>query len=91
MLGGLNFKSTAELGVPKNIIEQVRRKFGESSEKIIKIILADKNISAQEIAKQMNLSSRAIEKHIANLKKYGILKRIGPDKGGYWEVINENG
>jgi ATP-dependent DNA helicase RecG len=79
--------------VTENIIEQVRRKFGEkfgeSSEKILKIILADKKISAQEIAKQMNISSRAVEKHIANLKKYGILKRIGPDKGGYWEVIKK--
>lgn len=74
-------------------LEQVRRrfgeKFGESSEKILGVILMDKKISAQEIAKNIGISSRAVEKQIAKLKKYGILKRIGPDKGGHWEIITK--
>ncbi len=43
-------------------------------------------ITAKQLAKIMSISSRSIEKHIANLKKQGSLKRIGPDKGGYWEI-----
>ena len=31
-------------------------------------------------------SRNAIQKHIANLKSAGRLRRIGPDKGGHWEV-----
>lgn len=84
LLEGLTEKVGDRVG--ENIAERVRRKFGESSEKIIEIILINKNISAQEIAKQMNISSRAVEKQIAKLKKCGILKRVGADKGGYWEV-----
>ena len=25
--------------------------------------------------------------HIKRLKSMGLLKRIGPDKGGYWQVL----
>jgi len=49
--------------------------------------LKDKNISAQEIAKYMNISSRAVEKQNAKLKKYGILERIGPGKAGHWKIL----
>jgi len=96
----ITFPTTRETGklvekvpgkVTEKVIDQVWRKFGdkfgESSEKILEIILANKNVSAQEIAKQMGISSRAVEKQIAKLKKYGVLKRIGPARGGHWEVM----
>ena len=28
-----------------------------------------------------------IQYHIKRLKSMGLLKRIGPDKGGYWQVL----
>jgi len=40
------------------------------------------------LAQTIGISPRAVEKHLANLKQKGILKRIGPAKGGYW-VIEE--
>ncbi len=40
-----------------------------------------------EIASKLNKTTRAIEMAIAKLKKEGKLERIGPDKGGYWKVI----
>ena len=78
-----------------DLYELIRSKFGEgsekSSEKIIFLIRWDHSISAREIAKIIGISRRAVEKHIANLKKVGKLKRIGPAKGGYWEMVeNDN-
>jgi ATP-dependent DNA helicase RecG len=46
-------------------------------------------ISIPEIAQQIGKTTRAIEKQIAKLKLDGSIKRIGPDKGGRWEVIEE--
>ncbi|MEW5816335.1 MAG: ATP-binding protein [Spirochaetota bacterium] len=89
---GMSTKKTTVRN-PKNVIQIVRSKFGEkfgvSSEKILRIILQNKDISAQAIAEQIKLSSRAVEKQISNLKKLGILKRVGPDKGGYWQIIDK--
>ena len=59
----------------------------KSSEKIFDTIKNNPKISARELSIIMNISTRAVEKHLAQLKKVGILKRIGPAKGGHWEVI----
>ncbi|MFH1729780.1 MAG: RNA-binding domain-containing protein [Pseudomonadota bacterium] len=59
----------------------------KSSVKILNLIKKDAYITIPEIAKTLNLTTRAIEKQIANLKKTGKIKRIGPDKGGYWEEL----
>ena len=60
----------------------------KSSEIILQIIAEDKNITTAEIAEIVSLSSRAVEKHISKLKETGILKRVGADKGGHWEIVN---
>jgi ATP-dependent DNA helicase RecG len=60
----------------------------KSSEKILRIISQNRSISVNELAEITGISTRAVEKHIANLKEKELLKRIGPDKGGHWEVID---
>ena len=61
----------------------------KSSEKILGIIRNKSEISAQEIASIIAISPRAVEKNIAKLKQKGKLKRVGSDKGGYWEVYSK--
>jgi len=34
-------------------------------------------------------ASSAIQKHIERLKDAQRLRRVGPDKGGHWEVIEK--
>jgi ATP-dependent DNA helicase RecG len=51
-------------------------------------IASNQFIKSHEIAEKTKLSQSTIEKIVAKLKKAGILKRIGPDKGGYWKIIN---
>ncbi len=59
----------------------------KSSEKILNLIKSDPHVSARSIAEQLGLTSRAVEKQIAQLKALGRLQRIGPAKGGHWEVL----
>ncbi|OIO21094.1 hypothetical protein AUJ17_03820 [Candidatus Micrarchaeota archaeon CG1_02_47_40] len=61
----------------------------KSSEKILAIIRQNSGASAEEIAKNLGISSRAVEKNIAKLKEKGLLRRVGPDKGGRWEAAKE--
>ncbi|GEP97994.1 ATP-dependent DNA helicase RecG [Chitinophaga cymbidii] len=78
-----------ESGWPQ-VRRKVRRKFGEkfgeSSEKILLVIFRSNGLSASAIGKEVGISSRAVEKQLARLKDLGIIKRVGPDKGGYWEI-----
>jgi ATP-dependent DNA helicase RecG len=61
---------------------------GKSSEKILEFLKQEPNLSAKALAEKMNITSRAVEKQIALLKKTGKLHRIGPSKGGYWTTPN---
>lgn len=63
----------------------------ESQKKILKLAKENPYISIAELSKKIGISTTAIDKNIAKLKEKGILKRIGPDKGGYWEIKKEDG
>ena len=58
----------------------------KSSEKIIELIKNDPNISAAAIAEQIGVSSRAVEKQLKKLRDENLIRRVGPDKGGHWEI-----
>jgi predicted HTH transcriptional regulator len=45
-------------------------------------------ITIPEIAMRIGIGERAVKKNIANLQASGRLKRVGPDKGGHWEVAD---
>ena len=60
-----------------------------SSERILALIKENPIISAQQIAQALSFNARTVEKHLSSLKNKGILKRIGPDFGGRWEVLGE--
>jgi ATP-dependent DNA helicase RecG len=59
----------------------------KTSEKILRLITENKNITIAELAKTAGVAPRSIERNIQNLQKQGLLRRIGPDKGGHWEVV----
>jgi len=75
-----------------------RRNVGEMSEKnvgeelterqkiILKYIEKNNVISAKEISTLLQVTDRTVEREIQKLKKTGILKRVGGDKGGYWKI-----
>ena len=56
--------------------------------KIIALMTARPEISLSEIASELNLSLGAIKKQVANLKRRGSIERLGSDKTGQWNVIN---
>lgn len=68
--------------------EKSREKGKEKSrEKILDLISNNAQITAREIANAIELSIAGVEKTIRILKKEKRLKRVGPDKGGHWEVV----
>lgn len=60
---------------------------GKTSVKIVELIRKQQDITIPEMADLLGKSVRAIEMQINKLKADGIIKRVGPDKGGHWEVI----
>lgn len=68
-----------------NKIYETRK--GQTSQKIIELIKENPNISTQEMADYIGIDRRNIARQIKKLQDTGIISRIGPDKGGYWEIL----
>ncbi len=59
----------------------------KTPEKIIGLLSSAPTLSMQEIAAALSKSESAVERAIRKLRDNGRLRRIGPDKGGHWEVL----
>ena len=71
--------------VEKNI--ETVEKSVKTVEKIIKILSNNPTTTVRELSEMLSLSRRGVEEQIKSLKQKGIIRRIGPDKGGHWQVI----
>lgn len=60
----------------------------ESQCQILLLIVENLHISKRELAERIGISIAAIDNNIKTLKNRGVLRRVGPDKGGYWEVVD---
>ena len=45
-------------------------------------------MSRKNIADKLGINESAIQKHLGVLKAKGVIKRVGSDKGGHWEVLS---
>ena len=81
--------------LPENcpIIDRIIRKANSNGEKlkenkiaILRLIVEDPYISKTDIANTLGISYTAVGSNIKAMRdKY--LRRVGPDKGGFWEII----
>ncbi len=59
----------------------------ESQKQILQLVKDNPYISKKELSEIIGISTTAIDKNIVKLKKEGLLKRVGPAKGGHWEIV----
>jgi len=71
------------------LVERLVDGLVESQKRILELTKENPYISKNELSKKIGISTTAIDKNITKLKKEGLIKRIGPDKGGYWEVVKK--
>ena len=87
---------------PENLVE-MPKKLAENIEKLVEEVLVGKsrqrrldilkaiaenpNVSAKQLAEQLGISITAVQNHLDYLKNNNLIRRVGPDKGGHWEVV----
>ena len=70
-------------GVEKGVEKSAEK----STEKIIRHLAENPHATQNELAVVTGLSVRGVEKNLSRLKASGVIRRVGPDKGGHWEVV----
>jgi len=53
----------------------------------VRAISADASITIKDLQKKTKLSSASVSRLLLGLKRRQIIRRVGPDKGGHWEVL----
>lgn len=56
-------------------------------QKILDILRGNPRITRTYLAEIVGITDNGIKYHLNNLEKKGVIRRVGPDKGGHWEII----
>lgn len=67
--------------------QEIAKSSQKSSQKIMEMMAAYPFITTDMIAENLSITRRAVAKQVAKLKEEGRIVRLGPDKGGHWEVV----
>ena len=59
-------------------------------ERILNLIKENPYITSTEIANKLEITRDGVNYNIRKLKQTGMLKREGPDKGGYWQILDDD-
>lgn len=54
---------------------------------ILELIRQDALVTTSAIGVALGITKRAVLKQVSKLKAQGYLRRVGPGRGGYWEVV----
>ena len=59
----------------------------KTEDKILELIRDNPNITIAQLMLKTNLSEPGVKKNLKQLKEKKLIKRIGSNKTGYWEVL----
>lgn len=62
-------------------------RLGENEVNILESISSDPQITINQLSETLKISTTAVENKIKKLKEKDILKRVGPPRGGHWEIM----
>lgn len=82
-------KGTQESGSGQKNDQESTKWPEKTVEKITRIIKENPTITIKELSLLLSLTRRGVEEQIKSLKAKGIIRRVDPDKGGHWEVIEQ--
>ena len=71
------------------ITQKITQKITVNQQKIIASIKNNPYITQEELAEIVGIARLNIIKNMKKLQEQNIIKRIGADKSGYWQIIDE--
>ena len=59
--------------------------------RILVLLREEPRASRQQIATTLGgITEDGVKYHLARMKAEGRIRRVGPDRGGHWEVVERN-
>ncbi len=73
--------------VGDNVAQNVAQNVVDRLDLIVLLLKEDNTLSAAQLAGQLGVTARTIQRDLEKLSKAGRIKHIGPDKGGQWKIL----
>ncbi len=71
----------------KKVTVKVTVKVTANQQKIISAINENPYITQEELSKKVGIAVKNIKENMKKLQEQGIIRRIGADKNGHWEIV----
>lgn len=59
----------------------------KTAQKILEAIRSNPEVTREQLAKVVRISADGVKYHLRQMQRRGLIRRVGPDKGGHWDVI----
>ena len=69
------------------VTQRVNVKVNVNQQKILEELRKNPHITMDELSKLVGIAKKNIFNNMKKLQEAGLLKRVGADKNGYWEVL----
>lgn len=79
-------KKVVSKGGQKKVVSKGGQKLTKKQSELVSIMKQNPKISRKEISEKLRINESAVQKRLDVLRKKDVLRRMGPDRGGYWEV-----
>lgn len=89
-LGDINENSLGDMVgtvLDTDTLSGLKSGLNETDSKLMGFIQSNPSVTIQELQEMLNLSRNGVRKALGRLKATGWFRRVGPDKGGHWEVL----
>lgn len=83
LLGEKNRLDNREMQIKENAAKTTQK----TAQKILDILAKNPSATRAELASATGLSPDGIKWNLDKLKKSGKIRRVGPDRGGHWEIV----
>ncbi|MBC2712334.1 MAG: HTH domain-containing protein [Desulfosarcina sp.] len=81
------YRKGSEKGSEKASGKMSGKASGKASGKILAALKQDGNLTIPELASLIGVTERSIERNIKKLQEQGRPRRVGPARGGHWEIL----
>jgi predicted HTH transcriptional regulator len=82
-IGGLK----SGLNVTRELTEKLTEKLTETEQKIVAAIMENGRVTQGVLARKIGIARTYVTKLMGGLQSKGVIRRVGPDRGGYWVLI----
>ena len=73
---------------PGKVTERVTERVTEKENEVLVLLQVDPGYTYADMAEKLSVSRKTISARVKSLKEKGLIRRIGSDTNGYWEIKN---